>query len=239
MVFPDLSDHRRALLFGGAALCSVALMLIVYMFCVREPTVPPYPSPRIEEKARSRVMPATTASPASELVRDPASVTPVANWHSNLTEEQRALCLELLKKDDIDVVLVRVISTSSYSTLWGEAHREFRVRVLDGSEKLNLVRHSDIDACIRVGHGCRELAVGEVCFAFIANSDPVAKVIGLPPRLRMLEFAGPALPESVAMSTDADADAKAQASPAPVVGPSTWQRWLQGLKQAGKKQAGK
>ena len=234
MVHPESHDYRRALLLGGAALGSIALILIVYMFGVSEPAAPPRLGPTSAGKVHSEVMPATTASTTIESVRDPASMAPVANWQSNLTEEQRARCLEMLKKDDTDVVLVRVISKSSYSTLWGEAHRAFRVRVLDGSEKLNLARHSDVDACSRVGHGARELVVGEVCFAFIANSDPVAKVVGLPPRLRMLEFAGPALPESVAMSTDA----KAQASPAPVVEPPALQRWLQrlgqGLDQAGK-----
>ena len=67
MVHPESHDYRRALLLGGAALGSIALILIVYMFGVSEPAAPPrLAPPRLAptsaDKVQSEVMPATTAS---------------------------------------------------------------------------------------------------------------------------------------------------------------------------------
>jgi len=77
--------------------------------------------------------------------------------------------------------------------------------VLDGSPALGVARGSVVDVCWRQGGGNREVEVGEVFFAVVTNADPVAKMFGLPPRLRELAFACAVLPDAVASSTAAAA----------------------------------
>ena len=207
----NFRDWRRALVLSGVALCLVGASVVIYRFGVRERVEPPRAPVRLAVSGRSQTVPVTADALPMELRRKPVAVVPAASWQSKLSEEQRALCFEMLQDESVDVVLIRVLSRESYGTLSGEKYHAFRVRVIDGSEKLGLQRDSTVDASIRISDAGRDLAIDEVCFAFLANGDPVAKAIGMPPRIRKLKFACPALSESVAISTAA----KARASPSP------------------------
>ncbi len=138
-------------------------------------------------------------------IRDAVPVVPAADWRFGLRPSQQRRCEELLAAEDTAVVLVRVGRANDYTTLFGGSYRSLRVHVLDGAPALGIARGSVVEVCWRQGGGNREVEVGDVFFAVVTNADPVAKMFGLPPRLRELAFAGTVLPDAVAGSTAAAA----------------------------------
>jgi hypothetical protein len=203
----------------------------VWAFSGHDRIVLPGPAANAAVSIGPEPKPATTAPELVDPARVPVSPALPADWRLGLTEESRGSCLAMLEDEDTDVVLVQVMNTGTYSSFNGGRHREFRVQVLDGSEKLGLLRQEICEASWPLEEACRDVVVGEVFFAFVTNRYVLPKRFGMPPKMRSLRFACPALPGNIAVSTIAEA----QAASAPAAqSRSVIQRWFEKLRAFGR-----